>query len=112
VRDCVAALKTHLGRFGFADALALYPIDGAAFPAELVAAGLDLDAAADADLLLNLSHALPEWVVRRFRRSAFVDTDPGLFQVWMTTGDICVAPHDVYFTIGETVGTPAARFPD
>jgi len=50
--------------------------------------------------------------VRRFRRSAFVDTDPGLLQVWMTTGDICVAPHDVYFTIGETVGTPEARIPD
>jgi hypothetical protein len=41
-----------------------------------------------------------------------VDTDPGLLQVWMTTGDIRTAPHDIYFTIGETVGTPEARFPD
>jgi hypothetical protein len=41
-----------------------------------------------------------------------VDTDPGLLQVWMTTGDIHLAPHDIYFTIGETVGTPEARFPD
>jgi len=112
VRDCVTSLKAHLGRYGLADALALYSIDGDPLPDDLAAAGLSLDAAADADLLLNLSHALPESVVRRFRRSAFVDTDPGLFQVWMTTGDICVAPHDVYFTIGETVGTPAARFPD
>ena len=111
-RECVAMLKAHLGRYGLADALALYAIDGEPLPDDLAAAGLSLDAAADADLLLNLSHALPECVVRRFRRSAFVDTDPGLFQVWMTTGDICVAPHDVYFTIGETVGTPAARFPD
>src|SRR5207249_3613438 len=103
VRECVAALKAHLGPYGLADALALYAIDGAPLPDDLAAAGLSLDAAADADLLLNLSHALPESVVRRFRRSAFVDTDPGLFQVWMTTGDICVAPHDVYFTIGETV---------
>jgi len=112
VRECVAALKAHLGRYGLADALALYAIDGTPLPVDLAAAGLSLDAAADADLLLNLSHALPAAVVGRFRRSAFVDTDPGLFQVWMTTGDICVAPHDVYFTIGETVGTPAARFPD
>jgi len=112
VRECVAALKAHLGRFGLSDALALYSIDGTPLPADLAAAGLDLDAAADADLLLNLSHALPAAVVGRFRRSAFVDTDPGLFQVWMTTGDICVARHDIYFTIGETVGTPAARFPD
>jgi len=112
VRECVATLKAHLGRYGFAEALALYSVTGDPLPDDLAAAGLDLDAAADGDLLLNLSHALPESVVRRFRRSAFVDTDPGLFQVWMTTGDICVAPHDVYFTIGETVGTPAARFPD
>jgi len=112
VRECVATLKAHLGRYGLADALALYSIGEEPLPSDLAAAGLNLDAAADADLLLNLSHALPESVVRRFRRSAFVDTDPGLFQVWMTTGDICVAPHDSYFTIGETVGTPAARFPD
>src|SRR5256886_10382270 len=101
-----------LGRYGFAEALALYSVTGDPLPDDLAAAGLDLEAAADGDLLLNLSHALPESVVRRFRRSAFVDTDPGLFQVWMTTGDICVAPHDVYFTIGETVGTPEARIPD
>jgi len=112
VGECVAALKAHLARFGLADALALYSIDGAPLRGDLAAAGLDLDAAADADLLLNLAPALPAAVVRRFRRSAFVDTDPGLLQVWMTTGDICVAPHDSYFTIGETVGTPAARFPD
>ena len=70
------------------------------------------DAAAEADLLINLWHGLPEAVVRQFRRSVLVDTDPGLLQIWMTTGDVHVAPHDVYFTIGETVGTRAARFPD
>jgi len=112
VGECVAALKARLARFGLADALALYSINGEPLPDDLAAAGLDLDAAADADLLLNLAHALPAAVVRRFRRSAFVDTDPGLLQVWMTTGDIRVAPHDVYFTIGETVGTPEARIPD
>jgi len=112
VRECVAALKSHLGRYGFADALALYSITSEPLPADLAASGLTLEAAAAADMLLNLSPALPEPVVRRFRRSGFVDTDPGLLQVWMTTGDICVAPHDVYFTIGETVGTPEARIPD
>jgi len=112
VRECVATLKAHLGRYGLADALALYSITGEPLAGDLGATGLSLDAAADADLLLNLTHALPAAVVRRFRRSAFVDTDPGLLQVWMTMGDICVAPHDIYFTIGETVGTPAARFPD
>src|SRR5213083_2193968 len=30
----------------------------------------------------------------------------------MATGDVRPAPHDRYFTIGETVGTPEATFPD
>jgi hypothetical protein len=55
---------------------------------------------------------LPATVVRRFRRAVFVDTDPGLLQVWITRGDVRLAPHDLYFTIGETVGTPSAQFPD
>src|SRR5213592_4503092 len=67
---------------------------------------------AGADLLLNLWHSAPAPVVQRFRRSAFVDTDPGLLQIWMTTGGVDLAPHDIYFTIGETVGQPGAPFPD
>jgi len=81
-------------------------------PRDLVEGCLDLDAAVEADLLLNLWHSLPASVVRRFQLTAFVDTDPGLLQTWMTTGELNVAPHDIYFTVGETVGTPAARFPD
>lgn len=112
VGECVATLKARLEPYGLADAVALYSMNGEPIPADLAQGGLDLDAAAEADLLLNLWHSVPPPVVRRFRRTAFVDTDPGLLQVWMTTGDIRVAPHDVYFTIGETVGTSAARFPD
>ena len=112
VRECVVNLRARLGRYGLAETLALYSIEGEALPPDLTRGCLDLEAATQADLLLNLSHALPLPVVQRFRRSAYVDTDPGLFQVWMTTGDITVAPHDIYFTVGETVGTPAARFPD
>jgi hypothetical protein len=112
VRLCIATLRARLEAFGFGDALALYSMNGAPLPRELAEGCFDLDTAADADLLLNLWHSLPAPVVRRFRRSAFVDTDPGTLQIWMTTGDIQLAPHDVYFTIGETVGTNAARFPD
>lgn len=112
VRQCAEILKTRLAAFGLPDSLALYSMSGGPLPRELADGALDLEAATQADLLLNLWHSLPPWVVRRFRRTAFVDTDPGTLQVWMTTGDIYLAPHDVYFTIGETVGTPAARFPD
>src|SRR5205809_748079 len=38
--------------------------------------------------------------------------DPGLLQIWMTTGAVDLVPHDTYFTIGETVGQPGAPFPD
>src|SRR2546427_2383669 len=51
-------------------------------------------------------------MLSRFRRTALVDIDPGLLQGWMSSGQLLVPPHDVYFTIGETVGTPAATFPD
>ena len=65
------------------------------------------------DLLLNVGHyaASPE-LVGRFRHSALVDIDPGLTQIWMTEADLRVAPHDEYFTIGETVGQTGARFAD
>ena len=110
--DCVATLKARLAPYGLADALALYAINGDAIPEEVAQGCRDLDAAAGADLLLNLWHSAPARVVRRFRRSAFIDTDPGLLQIWMTTGAVDLAPHDVYFTIGETVGQAGARFPD
>jgi len=111
-RDCVATLKARLAPHGLTDALALYAINGEAVPDDVAQGCLDLGAAAEADLLLNLWHSAPAAVVRRFRRSAFIDTDPGLLQIWMTTGAVDLAPHDVYFTIGETVGRPGARFPD
>jgi hypothetical protein len=81
-------------------------------PAELARGFLNLDAAAEADLLLNQNYRLPDDVVRRFRRSALIDIDPGLLQIWMSTRQLQVAPHHVYFTIGETVGQRGARFPD
>jgi len=111
-RECVAALKARLEPFGLADSLALCSMNGGAVPADVAQGSLDLDAAASADLLLNLWHSLPAVVVRRFRRAALIDTDPGLLQIWMATGDVHPAPHDRYFTIGETVGTPRATFPD
>ncbi len=111
-RECVAILKARLESYGLVDTLALFDMNGGSVPDDVAQGCLDLDEAAGADVLLNLWHSLPVSVVRRFRQTIFVDTDPGLVQVWMTTGDIRLASHDIYFTIGETVGTPEARFPD
>jgi hypothetical protein len=68
--------------------------------------------ASRADLLLNFDQRIDPALLGRFRRTALVDIDPGLLQLWIATGQLDVAPHDVHFTTGETVGTAAARFPD
>jgi hypothetical protein len=111
-RARVATLKSYLRPHGLADGLALCSAGGEALPPGISDGCLDLDAAAGADLLLNMRYDLPAEVVKRFRRSALVDIDPGLLQVWMSVGLIRAAPHDLYFTIGETVGRPGALFPD
>jgi hypothetical protein len=78
----------------------------------LTVPGAEADAVlARAELLLNFAYELDADMLGRFRRTALVDIDPGLLQVWMAGGDLEVAPHDLYFTTGETVGTPAATFP-
>jgi hypothetical protein len=68
-----------------------------------------------ADLLLNFYYAIDAELLACFRRTALVDIDPGLLQAWMSTGQLAVAPHDVYFTTGETVENASAfsdRHPD
>ena len=67
---------------------------------------------ARADLLLNFHYAMHPDLLARFRRTALVDIDPGLLQFWITRGQISVARHDVYFTIGENVGKPGGPIPD
>ena len=73
---------------------------------------LDLQACLETELLINMSYGLPASVVEAFRRSALVDIDPGLTQIWLSKNELQLAPHDIYFTIGETVGQLGARFPD
>src|SRR2546427_725350 len=65
-----------------------------------------------ADLMLNFHYAIDPRLLNRARRTALVDIDPGLLQLWMSSGELAVPPHDCYLTTGETVGMSAARFPD
>src|SRR5712691_12543477 len=65
-----------------------------------------------ADVLLNFHYAIDPRLLASVRRTALVDIDPGLLQLWMSTGELAVPPHDCYLTTGETVGTPAALFSD
>ena len=65
-----------------------------------------------ADLLLNFHYAMDPALLSHFQRTALVDIDPGLLQFWISRRQLTVHPHDLYFTTGETVGTPDALFPD
>lgn len=64
-----------------------------------------------ADLLLNFHYAISPALLRLFRRTALIDIDPGLLQFWISRGQLCVPPHDVYFTIAEGVGRPCGKIP-
>ena len=108
-----ALASDHLDRLsnlGLETEIALFTwTDDALDPVESC---IPLEAAYDADLLLNFGYEMPASIVSSFHRSALVDIDPGLLQLWVAAGEVDVARHDRYFTIGETVGSPAARFPD
>ena len=113
IRANIADLKLRLERYGLVNSLALYSATDGPLSADLTAMGcLDLDAAAGADLLLEFPYDTPLDVVKRFRRSALLDIDPGLSQAWISKGRISLTPHDVYFTTGETVGQAGTRIPD
>lgn len=103
IRAKTALLRKHLAPYGLAESVALCSPTGEPLPEEVAGGCLDLDAASsEADLLLNMRYGLRAAIVGRFRRSALLDIDPGLLQIWMRAGQIEVAPHDLYFTTGET----------
>jgi hypothetical protein len=107
----VTALRRRLDPFGLAGDLAIGSLDGPVPAGIARACPSPDDAAAQADLLVNMRYALQPDLVRRFRRSALIDIDPGLLQIWMAAGQLAVAPHDVFFSISETVADGTALAP-
>jgi hypothetical protein len=110
----IATLSARLGAHGLDGALALTTsFSGHELDPGLVDGRLDLEAAAvESDLLLDFNYETPPEALAMFRRTALLDVDPGLLQLWMSRGELLVTEHDVNFTTGETVGTSEARFPD
>src|SRR3989442_575639 len=110
----MARFFERMERFGLAGRVLLYTLrDGEDAPIEYVGVTRHEAEAVlrRADLTLNFHYAIDPRMLACARRTALVDIDPGLTQLWISTGQLRVPPHDVYFTIGETVGTAAARFP-
>lgn len=111
LRERIATLKSRLGPFGLADTIALVAPDGTPVPGECDTGCMGIEDAISADLLFDLRYNFPESLVRRFRRSAMLDIDPGILQIAMQLNRMRPAPHDVYFSIGQAVGQKGSRFP-
>jgi hypothetical protein len=113
LRKSLRALKTRLEPYGFADSIAFYRESEEPLPEMLSSHIVSLEAATDStDLLLDISYCGSSKLVQRFRRSALVDIDPGRTQVWVSSGGMQIARHDLYFTIGENIGRKESRVPD
>jgi hypothetical protein len=100
-----AALRADLERHGLAQSLVLHDERGES-------SGMTLDAVGgEIDLVLTLSYTVPEGLLMRARRSAMIDIDPGLTQLWLRAGDLEVADHDLFFSTGTAArqrdGLPA-----
>lgn len=108
----LAYFKRVIEHFGLAGAAALVYEQGeqayGASYAEL------LDIAAAADLLINISgHLSLAPLLRRLRRKAYIDIDPGFTQFWHADPSTAfrLGGHDFYFTIGENIGAADCSIP-
>jgi hypothetical protein len=104
-------LKIRLKEYGF-QSISLCPWNDDPLSPAATAGCINVESSAGADLLVNMVYGIPSTVVSRFRRAVLIDIDPGLTQIWVSKGQIHLAPHDIYFTIGETVGRTEAPIPN
>ena len=60
-----------------------------------------------ADALFNVSGHLPaDSALMAIPRRAYIDVDPGFTQIWAAQHDMGLQRHNVFFTVGQNVGTP------
>ena len=97
-------LRQRLAPFGFGERLALCSLRDQPLSTEITDGFLTLDDGPDADLLLNFYYLGEKRTLKHFARTALLDIDPGLLQIWISEGQIKLASHDRYFTIGEIEG--------
>lgn len=112
LRAFLESLKWHLHPYGLSESIALCPYGEKPLSRDLAATFINAEDATERDVLIDMAYADKNEVVQRFGRSALIDIDPGLTQVWINSGQKRLAPHDLYFTIGETVGRTDSVFAD
>jgi hypothetical protein len=110
----LAFFRSVAERFGLVGSSALVYDDGARVQVHGLSMAELIDVADAADLLINVTgHLTLEPLLRRIRRKAYIDIDPGYTQFWHDGGQpgARLAGHDLYFTIGENIGTDASAIP-
>lgn len=98
--------------FGFDQASSLLCDDGRLTHGLTLEDVTELSGAADA--LINISgHLSLRPILRRAKRKAYIDLDPGFTQFWHAQGLMGshLEDHDFHFTVGENIGTPACPIP-
>jgi hypothetical protein len=106
-----AGLRARLEPYGLGDSIALGPRSGRV-PEAVPAGCVPLEEAREADLFLNVSYDEHGALLPLFRRTAVVDFDPGLLQMWLDERVLQLPRYDTYFTTGETVGPPWQYAPE
>jgi len=111
--EYICNLKERLKIYNLQDAVALWQSDGLPLNDTDPYGCINVEtAASQADILLNQDYVMPYPIVALFKRTALLDVDPGLLQLWIHQKAIHVVPHDYYFTIGETIDSKNSLIPD
>jgi hypothetical protein len=98
----VETLRARLRPLGLADRLLLHRWEREDAPTYLTCSDRHADQVfAGTDLLLNFHYEMAAALLGRFRRTALVDIDPGMLQLWWRQGHLRIHEHHRYFTIGE-----------
>ena len=110
VRKLTEFLDCRLGRYGLPPCVVVSSPEGDPVTAAEDVADI-MERAREADLLLNVGYESCNGLLPLFRRTALLDIDPGITQILLAEGRYNLPRHDLYFTIGETVGRPDSLFP-
>jgi hypothetical protein len=108
----LAYFKQVMEQFGLGGRVAL--LEAGTRHTEGIAYAELLEIADSAGLLFNISgHLRSEELKKRFRKSLYLDLDPGYTQFWYEAGlnGESLHSHDYYFTVGENIGTYKCGIP-
>jgi hypothetical protein len=106
--------STRAQRSYFRDVLEPFSLGGALIDGGHPIPEDALDAADEAELLINIGgHLTVEALKGRPRRKVFLDDDPGYTQIWHAAGQIGdrLSGHDAYFTYGTNIGRSECPIP-